>query len=61
MAKLTVEFTAKFYQTIDWPDDELDNLQYDNLLCSLYVNQGDEHEIEEITAIQKDGEEFDFK
>ena len=60
MAKLTVRYNVVVYQTIDWPDDELENLTYDNLLCNLDINESSEHEIEDITAMQKNDEEFYF-
>jgi len=60
MIKLTIEYTVKFYQTFDWPDDEIEDLNYDTLLCNLDIEQSDEYEIEDITAMQKDGEEFYF-
>ncbi len=35
MAKVKVTYTATFTQTIDWPDDELDDLNYENLEANL--------------------------
>ena len=60
MAKLTVRYNVVVYETINWPDDELDDLSYDSLLCNLDIENSSEHNIEDITSIQKDGEEFNF-
>ena len=35
MAKVTVVYTATFKQTIDWPDDELGDLTYENVEINL--------------------------
>ena len=35
MAKIRVVYTTEHTQEIDWPDDELDNLNHDNLVCRL--------------------------
>jgi hypothetical protein len=61
MAKLTVRYNVIVYETIDWPDDEMDNLNYDNLLCNLDIENSSEHIVEEITDIQKNGVEFNFE
>ena len=60
MAKITVRYNVVVHQTIDRPDDELEDLTYDSLMCNLYIDESSEHEIEEITAIQKDDKEFYF-
>jgi len=61
MAKVTVEFTAKFRQTIDWPDDELADLNYENL--SINVNHADadaECTDVEILRVKLNGKEHHF-
>ena len=35
MAKVIVEYTASFKQTLDWPDDELDGFNHNNLQANL--------------------------
>lgn len=61
MAKFTVKYTMEFTQEIDWPDDELDNLNYDLMLYNLNHEVSFDHTYEEITAISKDGIDFDFE
>ena len=41
MAKVIVEYTAKFKQTLDWPDDELDSFNHDNLESNLEPTEDD--------------------
>ena len=60
MAKISVRYTVVVYEDIDWPDDELEDLTYDNLLVNLDIEKSTEHTIEEITSIQKDDKEFYF-
>ncbi len=60
MAELRVEYTVKLVEFIDWPDDELNNLNYENLKCNLNINNSSECEYEDITHIEKDDEEFIF-
>ena len=34
MAKVQVKFMAEMSQTIDWPDDEMEDFNYENLQCN---------------------------
>ena len=61
MAILKVKYTVEVEQTIEWPDDELDNLNYDNLMCNLDVDNKDDHTYEDIKSITKNGKRFDFE
>ena len=60
MAKLRVEYEVKLVQFIDWPDDELNDLNYENLHCNLDMNKSQECEYGDITHIEKNDEEFNF-
>ena len=60
MAKLRVEYEVKLVQFIDWPDDELADLNYENLHANLDMNKSTECEYEDITHIEKDDKEFNF-
>ena len=35
LAKVKVKYLAEMTQTIDWPDDEMDNFSYDNVVANL--------------------------
>lgn len=35
MAKVKVTYVATMVETIDWPDDEMDNFNYENLCVNL--------------------------
>lgn len=35
MAKVAVKYAATFIQVIDWPDDELDAFNYENLEANI--------------------------
>jgi len=39
MAKISVRYTVVVYEDIDWPDDELEDLTYDNLLINLDIEK----------------------
>lgn len=58
MAKVIVEYTAKFKTTLEWPDDEIENLDYDNLQVNLTPSEddwdGDELEICDLKLNGKD-------
>lgn len=60
MAIIKVKYTKTFEQTIDWPDDELENLNYDSLLCNLDLYEGIDVNEDELNYIWKDGIEFNF-
>ena len=34
MAKVKVKYRVELEQIIDWPDDELDNLSHESIVCS---------------------------
>ena len=61
MAKFKVKYTVTIEETINWPDDELDNFDYDNLMINLNIEEKDDYQYEEIISINKDGESFYFK
>ena len=60
MAKLRVEYEVKLVQFIDWPDDELKDLNYENLHSNMDMNKSSECEYGDISHIEKDDEEFYF-
>ncbi|WP_415912481.1 hypothetical protein [Neptuniibacter sp. QD37_11] len=58
MAKVTVEYLTRKKQVIDWPDDEMEDFNYENLQCNLdpdkAVDTGAEFEICELKVNGKD-------
>lgn len=61
MAKVIVKYTATFKQTLDWPDDELGDFNYENLQVNLRPSEDDETGDEfEILSVKLNGEEYDF-
>ena len=60
MAKLSVRYSVIYYQDVDWPDDELDNLTYDTLMANLDTENSDEKHIAKICDILKNDEPFNF-
>lgn len=60
MAKLRVEYEVKLVQFFDWPDDELEDLTYENLQCNLDMNKSSECVNGDIIHIEKNDEEFYF-
>jgi len=60
MATLRVKYTMTVEQDIDWPDDELDDLNHENLMCNLDQDDAHEWQIDDIVEMTKDGEEFYF-
>lgn len=58
MAKIKVVYIVKVNETIDWPDDELENLNYENLECNLDPGQAENASITEIVSVKKNGEDY---
>ena len=61
MAKFKVKYTMQFTQEIEWPDDELEDLNYDSMLNNLSHEQSEDYTYEDIIDISKDGHRFDFE
>lgn len=51
--KLKVTYIATMTQIIDWPDDELYDLNYDNLLVNLEPEESRLNDTDEIIDIKK--------
>lgn len=61
MAKVKVVYTVQAVQTLDWPDDEMDDFDYHNLECNLEPNDfGTELTVDEITDVTVNGEVYEF-
>lgn len=60
MATLEVKYTVTHTEYVHWPDDELDDLNYDNLMCNINHEDAQIHEDVVILNIIKDGEEYEF-
>lgn len=60
MATLRVKYTMTVEQDIEWPDDEMEDLNYDNLMVNLDQDEAHEWQIDDIVEMNKDGEEFHF-
>jgi hypothetical protein len=58
MAKVKVKYLIEMVQEIEWPDDELDNLTYDSLMCNCDPNTAEivdsDFEIYDVTLNGKD-------
>ena len=61
MAKIRVKYTVEVEEDIDWPDDELDLLTYENLLLNCDVEKAFEIQYDDIKEVSKDGEYFEFE
>ena len=60
MAKLRVEYIVTLVEFIEWPDDEIQNLNYENLTSNLDMDKSSECTYGDIVHLEKDGEEFYF-
>lgn len=60
MATFRVKYTMVVEQDIEWPDDELEDVNYDNILTNCEIDEAHEYQYEDIIKIQKDGEDYEF-
>jgi len=60
MARIEVKYTVLMTQIIDWPDDELEDFNYDNLCANLDVDKSNEGDEFNICDVKKDGKNHDF-
>ena len=60
MSKIKVYFTVAMTQVIEWPDDELDDLNYDNVHVNLDTDKAKHNWNFDITNVTKNGEDLDF-
>lgn len=60
MAKIKVNFTVNYTTTIDWPDDEMDDLTYENLECNLDIHDAHKLSVDEIKSVKVNGKEHYF-
>lgn len=59
--KVTYIQSRVLTQTINWPDDELEGFNLENLLCNLDPEESQENGAEiDITRVTKDGERHEF-
>ena len=61
MAKFRVKYTMTVEQDVEWPDDELDGLNYDNMLLNCDIDEAHERQYDDIIEITKDGVDYDFE
>ena len=61
MAKVQVVYTVEYTETMEWPDDEMDGFNHDNLVCNcdpeLASISNHNHEIKSVSV---NGEDHDF-
>ena len=60
MASIKVKYkqTRTLTQTINWPDDEMDNFDLANLVCNLEPDESQEQDEEtEVLVVEVNGEE----
>lgn len=61
MAQVKVQYTVKATQYIDWPEDEMDDFNYDNLECNLEPSDRSTMlEVDEITVVEVDKKPYEF-
>ena len=60
MAKVKVQYFAKVTQTIYWPDDEMNDFNYENLECNLDPTDADVIDAEGIFDVHVNGERHEF-
>ena len=60
MAIFRVKYTMTVEQDIEWPDEELEDLNYDNMLINCDVDESHEQQYDNIIEITKDGEDYNF-
>ena len=60
MARVKVKFIIPMTAVIEWPDDELGDLNYDNLCANLDVDTADHNYEFEVLSAEIDGEELEF-
>lgn len=62
MAIVTVKYSMEVTEVLEWPDNELDLLTYENLECNLNsgMRQREEIELGSITSAEVDGQELEF-
>jgi len=61
MAKVQVVYTVEYIETMDWPDDEMDGFNHDNLVCNCNPDRASvENYNYEIKNVTVNGESHDF-
>lgn len=56
-----VKYTVEIIQEISWPKDELEHLNYDNLLCNLDTDDPTSQKLlGDILDVKVDGVDFEF-
>ena len=60
MATIKVTFTVQATQEIEWPDDELDALDYDNLCANIDIDKASISDDFDIIGVLKNGEWHNF-
>ncbi len=61
MAKVKVTYTVVVTQTIDWPDDEMEDFDHDNLMLNLDPSHlNSDAEIDDIYSVKVNGVEHHF-
>ena len=62
MAKVLVRYTATVLELIDWPDDEMEHFNEENLVCNIAELDGDikDFTFEEILSVKLNGKEYNF-
>ena len=55
--KIEVEYTVTHKQTIEWPDDEFNDFDYETLECNLEDDYG---VIDDIKSVKVDGSDYEF-
>ena len=60
MARLVVTYTSTITEIVDWPDDEMEYLNKESLVCNLEP-QEQEHQSLEISYVKVGGKILDLE
>ncbi|MBB1329488.1 hypothetical protein H5087_09025 [Pseudoalteromonas sp. SR43-7] len=61
MAKVKVKYLVEVEQDIDWPDDEMDDFTYDNLLWNCDTDDAHTKKVTEIVTLNVNGKPHTFQ
>ena len=61
MNRIRVTYTITATEYIEWPEDEMEHLNYDNLYCSLDADKSSTlRDVDEITGVEVNDEPINF-
>ena len=60
MAKIKVTYIAEITELIEWPDDELDEFNRENLTLNLNPRNANDYDDIDIVSVKKNGVNHEF-